>query len=373
MKTFHFKSWIILILTCGYIPLIASNSSDYELKKNYTKEFTADNNTVLELSNRYGKIDIKTWDKAAVKIDANVIVKAGSKSKAEEKMEDISVRMEKNGNNVVAVTEIESQSQSWWSGWFSGSNNVKIEINYTVYMSAELRSIIENKYGNIYLPDLKGKTSINLKYGNLQARNIDNDLQMDISYGKANVGTVKSISGTFSYSDFYGTSAGVAILTTKYSKINLDNVNTLTATSKYDGYRIGTAGTITLSGSYDDVHAGSVNTATFNVKYTGLDISSLTSSLNADISYGSLKIENLKTSFSNITVNTSYAPFKIYGSVPSKVEISGKYFDTDLGSDFISVNNVKDGSRREIKGFKTSEKTSATISIKSSYGDIIIR
>jgi hypothetical protein len=34
---------------------------------------------------------------------------------------------------------------------------------------------------------------------------------------------------------------------------------------------------------------------------------------------------------------------------------------------------VKDGSTKEIKGFKISEKASAEIKIKTSYGDVIIR
>jgi hypothetical protein len=374
MKISHFKS---LLITFVFIAIqfttLTGKSLDFELKKNFMKEFTSDRSTVLELSNRYGKIDIKTWDKSSVKIDVTVIIKASSKSKAEDKMEQISINLAKNGSNIVGVTEIGNKEKSWWSGWTDFGNNTKMEINYEVFMPADMTSIIENKYGNVYLPDLKGKTSINLKYGNLQARDISNDLLMDISYGKATVGIVKNLSGTLSYSDYRGTAAGVVILTTKYSKVNLDNVSTLTASSKYDGYKLGSAGTVTLTGSYDDVQIQSVNTATLTTKYTGIDIASLSNTLTAEIGYGSLKIENLKTTLKNITVNSSYAPIKIYGTVPAKVDISGKYFDADLGSDFISKSNVKDGSSKTIKGFKISEKASAEIKIKTSYGDVTIR
>lgn len=374
MKISHFKS---LLITFVFIAIqfttLTGKSLDFELKKNFMKEFTSDRSTVLELSNRYGKIDIKTWDKSSVKIDVTVIIKASSKSKAEDKMEQISINLAKNGSNIVGVTEIGNKEKSWWSGWTDFGNNTKMEINYEVFMPSDMTSIIENKYGNVYLPELKGKTSINLKYGNLQARDISNDLLMDISYGKATVGIVKNLSGTLSYSDYRGTAAGVVILTTKYSKVNLDNVSTLTASSKYDGYKLGSAGTVTLTGSYDDVQIQSVNTATLTTKYTGIDIASLSNTLTAEIGYGSLKIENLKTTLKNITVNSSYAPIKIYGTVPAKVDISGKYFDADLGSDFISKSNVKDGSSKTIKGFKISEKASAEIKIKTSYGDVTIR
>lgn len=351
----------------------AAVDGDVEVKKAYNKQFSADKNTVVELSNRYGKININTWDKSEVKIDVTVIVKAGSKSKAEDKLNEISVGINKNGNNIVAVTEISSSNSSWWSGWWNGSNNVKIEINYEIFMPADLHSIIENKYGNIYLPNLKGKTSINLKYGNLQARDITNDLLMDIAYGKATVGEVNNLSGNLSYSDYRGTSAGVVILTTKYSKVHLDNAKTFTSSSKYDSYRLGTVNTLTLTGAYDDIQIGSMGTGTLNTKYSGIDISSLSSVLTSDISYGSLTIENLKTSFKSITVNTSYAPVKIYGVVPAKVEVEGKYFDADLGADFIQKHKVSEGSSKVIKGYKISDKTGAVINITSKYGDVIIR
>lgn len=374
MKISHFKSLLItFVFIAIHFTTLTGKSLDFELKKNFMKEFTSDKSTVLELSNRYGKIDIKTWEKSSVKIDVTVIIKASSKSKAEDKMEQISINLAKNGSNIVGVTEIGNKEKSWWSGWTDFGNNTKMEINYEVFMPSDMTSIIENKYGNVYLPELKGKTSINLKYGNLQARDISNDLLMDISYGKATVGIVKNLSGTLSYSDYRGTAAGVVILTTKYSKVNLDNVSTLTASSKYDGYKLGSAGTVTLTGSYDDVQIQSVNTATLTTKYTGIDIASLSNTLTAEIGYGSLKIENLKTTLKNITVNSSYAPIKIYGTVPAKVDISGKYFDADLGSDFISKSNVKDGSSKTIKGFKISEKASAEIKIKTSYGDVTIR
>ena len=374
MKTSHFKSWLLsLVFLSTQLVTLTGAGLDFELKKAYSKEFTADKATLLELSNSYGKIDVKTWDKSAVKIDVTVIIKASTKSKAEEKMEQISINLAKNGNKIIGVTEIGDKEKSWWSGWTDFGNNTKMEINYEIYMPAGMASIIENKYGNIYLPDLKGKTSINLKYGNLQARDIGNDLLMDISYGKATVGIVKNLSGTLAYSDYRGTAAAVVTLTTKYSKVYLDNASTLTVSSKYDGYKLGSVGTITLTGAYDDIQIQSVNTATINTKYTGVDISSLNNTMTADISYGSMKIENLKTTVKNITVNTSYAPVKIYGTIPAKIDISGKYFDADLGSDFISRHNVKDGSTKEIKGFKISEKASAEIKIKTSYGDVIIR
>jgi len=373
MKSSLFKAGVLAIALVTSLGVQSKAEGDIELKKNYTKEFSTESNSILEISNRYGKVEVKTWDRSAVKIDVVVIVKANSKSKADDKLSEIKIKLEKNGSSIIGVTDLNDSNTSWWKGWFSFGDDISFEINYNVFMPATLPSIIENKYGNIYLPDLKSKTSINLKYGNLEAGNIDNDLLMDLSYGKATAGNVKNFSGTISYSDYRCTSAGVVILTSKYSKVYLDNVTTLTSSSKYDTYKIGKAGSFTLTGGYDDIQITSVSSANLQVKYTGVDISSLSSTLTSDISYGSLKIENLKTTFKSININTTYAPIKIYGSVPSKVDVSGKYFSADLGSDFITKNKEVQGNSKDIKGFKMSENTSSTISITSKYGDVIIR
>ncbi len=376
-KSFLYNISLLLFATLISFDLSATDlriSLDHELKKSYSKEYPIDQSGTVELSNRYGKIDIKTWNKPSVKVDVIVIVKASNKSNAEDKMQEIGITINKVGNNVVAVTDINSSNQSWWSSWWNASGNIKIEINYTVYMPSDQKSIIENKYGNIHLPDLNAKTSINLKYGNLQAQNIDGDLLMDLSYGKATLSNVKNLTASLAYSDLRCTSSGTTtILNTKYSKVYIDNAKTLTATSKYDNYKITNATTITMTGAYNDITLGTLGSGTFTLKYTGMEINSLGSALTADVSYGSMTIQNLKTSFKKMVVNTSYAPIKVYGTVPCKVDVSGKYFDAQLGADFVANNKVVEGSSKVIQGYKGSDRTGAYVTITSKYGDVVIK
>lgn len=347
--------------------------SDQESRRTVVKEFATDRNSQLEISNRYGKIDIKTWDKALVRITATVIVKASTKSKADERLNGIKTDISKTGSNIRAVTSIEEGSTSWWSGWWGSNNSASMEINYDVSMPAELAVILENKYGNIYLPDLAGKTTINLKYGNMYAGDLASDLLMDIAYGKATMGGTKSLSGALSYSDYISKKSGVVILTTKYSKVQIDELSGMTASSKYDTYKIGTADNVTVTGSYGDISLSGLKKGKFSVRYTNLNIGSLGQSLTADINYGSLQVDNLRAGFSDMTVSTGYAPVKIKGAVPCRVDISGKYFDADLGQDFIVKNKINESSSKQISGYKMSERATAQISINTRYGDVTIK
>ena len=345
----------------------------HEMKKFYTKEFNVSSNDRVNIDNRYGKIEVKIWQKQSVKIDVNVIVKASSQSKAEEKHDEIKIYIDKSGNGVSGRTEIESSNQSWWSSWWNSDTNVKLEINYTVYMPDNQETSLENKYGNIYLPDLKAKSSIVLKYGNLQASNISGDLMLDLAYGKATASQLKNLTTTIAYSDLRFTAADALVITSKYSKVNVDQLKRLVSTSKYDSYRVLSVDHLTMTGAYDDIEIGNVNHATMTLKYTGLDIDQLGGSMTTDLSYGSMTIQSLKPSFKKLIASTSYAPIKIHNSVPSKIDINGKYFDASLGSDFVASNRVVDGSSKVIQGYKGSDRTGASITISSKYGDVMIK
>ncbi|HLO56757.1 MAG TPA: hypothetical protein VK169_20850 [Saprospiraceae bacterium] len=373
-KKYPFKSILLVAFSICWFGLFANtNTEKIELNKRVTKEFASNISTALDVNNVYGKVTLKTWDRSFVHIDALVTVKANSKSTAQEKLDEISIILKQSGNNISALTEISSSNSSWWSSWWSGSNNVNIEINYTIQLPANLKINLENRYGNIYLPDYKGKTSIILKYGNLEGKNIENDLMLDLSYGKATMGSVDDIIGDIAYSDYRGINSSTVKVTSKYSKVYLDDVKTMTATSKYDHYKLGDVGSLTMTGAYDDVYVSSLASGTVNAKYSGIEILSLSNSLNMDISYGSLVVNNLKTSFKNMNINTSYAPIKLHGMVASKVIVDGKYCDVNTGSDFIQKSKSSQGSSISLIGYKISERTNAQINITSKYGDVIMK
>lgn len=373
-KKYPFKSLIVCILLLNWFSFLGATPTEkIEINKRITKEFASNVATTLDVSNVYGKITLKTWERPYVHIDALVTVKANSKNTAQEKLDEISIIIKQAGNNISAVTEISSSNSSWWSSWWNSGNNVNIEISYTIQLPETLKINLENKYGNIYLPDYKGKTEIILKYGNLEGKNIENDLLLDLSYGKATMGSVDNIVGNIAYSDYRGIHSNSVKINSKYSKVYLDNVKSMTASSKYDQYKLGDVGNITMTGAYDDVQISSLTTGTLNVKYSGIEILSLSNALNLDISYGSLVVNNLKTSFKTMNINTSYAPIKLYGMVASKVVVDGKYCDVNTGVDFIQKTKSSQSNSLSLIGYKISDRTNALINITSKYGDVILK
>ncbi len=362
--------FILFVLLCN----AESTDFKYELIKKVSKEYNSSKNSTLNINNRYGKVELITWDKSSVKIDVEIIIKANNKSIAEDRLSDIFIDLSQSGTTIKGVTSIESRNTSWWSAWWENSDkNTQIEINYTVRTPSYITFDLSNKYGNIYLPHLSGKTTINLKYGNLEAKDIQNNVLLNLSYGKATMGSMEQLQADLAYSSLRCFNVGDCILTTKYSKIHMDDVENLTANSKYDGYKMGYVNTLKMDGAYNDLKVTTAQNASLSLKYTGVYIENQGKKLNADIAYGSLTVDNLLPEFRSMNINSRYGPIKINSFVPTKVNLSGKYCSIKTGSNFIKTSKEESGSSIHVIGHKIKSTAQAAITITSSYGDILLK
>ena len=84
-------------------------------KKQFTKtieeSFPISKDGVVAIANKYGNIDMHTWDKNEVKFKVNIIVNATSESVAKDVFERIEVSFNNSNSRVEAVTEIESKKR----------------------------------------------------------------------------------------------------------------------------------------------------------------------------------------------------------------------------------------------------------------------
>jgi len=370
MKLSPCNTYITIFLGL-FLPLFLEASSNIELKKEIVKEFPIATNTRLECTNSFGKIQLVNWNKNAVKITATIISRASKESVAKQKLEDINVNITSSDLLVKAITNISTSSSSSWFSW--GNSQAEFEINYVIFLPSYMNATLNNKYGNIYIPDHQGEVNIGLKYGRLEGGSIQNNLTLDLAYGKASVGNVHNLTSNLAYSDFRGANANIVNIQSKYSKIYLDNTIKMTTNCKYDQYNIGDVNLLNMTGAYDDVKIKNLVSANITTKYTSLIFEHLSKDLALDISYGSVRIEDICQGFDQVVINTRYAPIKIFNTGASEVLISGKYFDANTGENFIKKYSDKQNNSTTVKGFKHSERTKSKITIQSSYGDVLIK
>lgn len=84
-----------------------------EFTKTVKKEFPINATGTVDLSNKYGKVDVHTWERDRVKIDVTIVVDARSESTAQEVFNRIQIDFSNDDSFVKAETSIET-NKSWW-------------------------------------------------------------------------------------------------------------------------------------------------------------------------------------------------------------------------------------------------------------------
>ena len=124
-----YKIAILLFLFTSGVGLQAKTTSEKpitqeqvwktEFKKNINEEFNISADGDVSLTNKYGKVDLKTWSQNKVKIDVTITVDARNQSDANDIFERIKIQFDNGADFVKAETSIPSlrqqlqRSESW--------------------------------------------------------------------------------------------------------------------------------------------------------------------------------------------------------------------------------------------------------------------
>jgi hypothetical protein len=281
--------------------------------KSYSKTYPAGDDK-LRIDNEYGDVIVNTWNKNEFKVD--VQIKVSTNGGNDQKLLDkISIEDKKSGNGVFFQTKAD------W-GHTSGSQNILI--NYTVYMPAKNALEISDDYGNIELPEMNGKVSINSSYGSLTAKSLNNSANsIELSYSNSNMGYVKA-----------------AKLSGEYGTVSIGTVGDLIAKLDYTGINIGT---LQGTGSVNADYGHSINVANLGKDFKKLSITSEYTSVNigtkdAEDASFDITIENgsFKHDAGNISITSTTPPSTDRGWSPTK-NYKGHVGKGD-GSKIIAVN-----------------------------------
>ena len=203
-----------------------------EFSKTIKKEFPISATGLVDLTNKYGKVDVQTWERNRVKIDVTIVVDARSESAAQEVFDRIQIDFSNDDDFVKAATSIES-GNSWWGGW---NNKTEFQVNYEVYMPATCNLELENQYGNATVAAISGNADIEVKYGDFQLEGVGGDLKVELGYGNGTVVKARDMTADVAYSKININDAQDISFDTRYSKIYLEKGATIKAESRYDQF-----------------------------------------------------------------------------------------------------------------------------------------
>ena len=344
------------LITLGALLLLSMSGPvrEYKVlpKKQYSKtiekNFPISKKGTVAIINKYGNIDMHTWERSEVSFKIKIKVNATSESVAEDVFETISIRFEDTPNRVLAETEIENKGDYWWN-W---GKNMKsdFEILYEVYMPITCMADFANKYGNVDMMDLENDAMLDIQYGNLTMGDLEGNLSLILAYGNGYVGTIKDLETEIRYSKFRLDYAGNFNGTTKYSELVVNRAEKLQTESSYDQYQLGKIREIVNEGKYDNIIVEECRDFSIETRYTDVKIHTLQRSLNAEMNYGGIRIEDLTKGFERIFMESRYAGLQLQPEAAAayELELTSRYVDVNIPENMYKKSK-KDGIEQNIQ------------------------
>lgn len=353
MKTIKLLSVLVLIT----ITAIAVNGQD-RVAKTYQKDFALTESSNIYLENRFGQMNIENWEKNSISITIEIKLDYPEGDKATRLLNAINIEFAQTGNDISAITKIEEEFMRKWNRNFD-SDSKDFSIDWEVKMPKQASITLVNKYGDIFVNELTGKSKIELRYGNLKAYKLMKDNKdplssLEIAYGNATIDEVNWFKADIKYGKLNIVKAKALVLVSRYSKIAVDQVSSIVSESKYDAYSIGTITNFVGEGGYSNYR-----------------IDELTKKFDLNVKYGDVKIEKVPSGFESIKFEGGYS------SIYAGIDPAASYYLTGQAAygnikfnTTNRINRIESPTRIEVDGIiGNDQNTKSKVEITVKYGN----
>lgn len=356
MKSIY-KLTLLLLLIPSVV--LANNDNDkkkHERSKDIKKSFNVNSNAKLAIYNKYGDVNVTSWNQNRIEIDVKITVRGNDLDDVEDRLEKIDVEFNGSSSLVEARTRIGSKKNGW--NIWKKSKNISYKINYTVKMPITNSASLNNDYGSISLNELEGEATINCDYGKISIGDLRGDnSSINLDYcSSSNIESMKDGNVNVDYSKLTIEKADDVKLNTDYSTIKLKDLNTLT-----------------FSADYGSVEAENVVNVSGNGDYTGFRFGTVKKNLKITSDYGSIRIKDLANGFETVNINSEYAGIKIGTSSSNNFNFTidlqyAGFKRTD--SNIEMFKSIVKSSKKYYEGVYGKGKSNSKITIKSEYGSV---
>ncbi len=345
MKTMY--KIYVLVLLFFFLASLASVSAKDDYTKTINKQFTVKNGDKLIVDNRFGKVHCNNWDKDEVSLQVNITVSAHNEEEAGRYFNRINIDISQSGGVINAKTTLSDRNSS-------GDFSIDYEINMPSYLDLN----IMNKFGDIFVNEIAGKSSFDLAYGNLDVNKLLNsDNLVQIKFGNARIGWIKG-----------------AVITAAYSKLDVEYAGSMRLNSKFSDLDAGQI--ISLN---SDIQGGNITVTSSSIldcrsKFSDIKISKVDKSVTLSTQYGDCSIDEITAEFSTIDVKNHFGQvsLKISDNASYTITASLQFCDLDYPRKKAKLSEVDiSPTSKSYKGTVGQDQSpKSTVTIDSEYGGV---
>jgi hypothetical protein len=347
----------LLIIVLITLPLSARENNCV-----ISKTYQVRQGASLQLSNKYGHVNIITAKDDSLSICATISIVQDNEALVQKNIKLINIHIEKSKDTVYVSTIYDKK-------FFSEASRMgrkNFSVDYLIKTPAYLDMNIIDEFGNVSIDELSGKLNIKLTQGTLTAKRLTRGNVKPLSIINVDNGKI-TIDETnwmelvvFNCQSVNISKAQALMITSTISKIKLGAISSLVCDSKSDGYSIKSVNNFISESVYSEYMLGLLN-----------------DKLKSKATYGSITISGLSKTFSNIDIVSAHTPV----SIKTGPDISFKtdIVTTDAPAEFSSVkypgiNKTLNNSSTTLLGIAGTDKnTPSVIKIRAKSGKVSIQ
>jgi hypothetical protein len=279
---------MLLLLAIG----IRAQVPDYT--RQISRSFRISNAITVDISNKYGKVQVIPWNQDSVKFTIDLRIRAKDKAKLEKLRQNVDFEFTTGSYYVNARTSFGDNSTDVFkdlvdiAGSYLSTNN-SVSINYTVMVPAWANLKIENKFGDVYLENLEGPLNLTLSYGDLKVNRLSGRAEIKLTSGDGEMGYIKD---------------GQVILS--YGNVHIGEAARLTAQTRSSNLTIDKVSDLRLDSRRDKIYLNDVFSMSGTSYFSAINITSLEHDLTLTGRYGDYTLNNIKRSFTSVNLASEY-------------------------------------------------------------------
>lgn len=312
------------------------------------------------LEARYGRVQINTWSKAEIRVEAELVARSETDAGARQLLDALGVQWldydARTGGVLVA-----SQFGPMLRGT-SGCSGRRYEINYTVWLPAATALRVANSFGTVTLADdLTGPTDLAVDYGDLRTARLG---------GPRNAVRVANGNCTIPF-------AGRASIDARYAHLRLDAGRAIDLRTNYTDVEVGTVENLVVHSKYGDVALGTVRSLRGSSGFSRVSVEKIGEELDMALRYcPDFEVRDTGPNFRQITLDGGYSTIRLgFAAAPAfrfdvRTEQGQLLVDPALVRVLSEAHQAQSSDVLGVFGRATPARGAGNVSIKVRYGTV---
>lgn len=318
MKTLTNKSGILLFLSGLFFLISMAANAQFSETREFVKRFKIQPETRIDITNKYGRIELNTWKKDSVVVFFKMEINEKKPDKLKKTLDNLDFDISNSQYFLIVKTQVDKNRNQIENEFLKFKetilqNSGSIRIDLIVWLPDNRELHLENKFGDIIMGDYLGETQIVLSNGKLKAGNLAKRASLNLSFADANITSMPNASIISNYSDINLKNSGTIRLDSKSSTIEIQNSEDLNIESRRDKFRIRLADKIEATGNFSH-----------------FTVNELKGKANMRMSFGSLEMEKILNSFSTVYVESRSTDVSLYFNPEAKFDFEITETKTEL-------------------------------------------